>query len=158
MNVEAIRDLYNSNSTARAFFDHAAKRSRNRSETTVERTIQNLSDNGTTISRADVVKFFQKLQDLDCGKFIPGRHNHRSRFAWELELTSVARAAAGEPEDVQVTISSDPEEFDAEDWLLTHDFHLREDFKAQINLPYDLTREEADRLAMFIKALPFETD
>jgi len=101
---------------------------------------------------------FKSLQDLECGKFIPGRHNHRSRFAWEVELTSVARAAAGEPREPQLAESDSGVEDDSDDWLLTHTFHLREDFEAHVDLPYDLTREEADRFAMFIKALPFETE
>lgn len=37
---------------------------------------------------------------------------------------------------------------------LAHSFHLREDFKAEISLPADLTGREAERLALFIKSLP----
>lgn len=92
------------------------------------------------------------------GTFIVGRHNHRSRFAWESQLTFVARAVTGEPGDLQPPVVDDANEWVDNDWLLTHDFHLREDFGAQLNLPYDLTREEADRFAMFVKALPFEAD
>lgn len=48
----------------------------------------------------------------------------------------------GKPEDLQPLVVDDANELEANDWLLTHDFHLREDFRAQVNLPHDLTREE----------------
>ena len=60
MNVDSVRELYKSDSTARAFFDHAATRRRNRSETSVERTMQNLENNGTTVSRADIIDVVQE--------------------------------------------------------------------------------------------------
>lgn len=41
---------------------------------------------------------------------------------------------------------------------LTHRFHLRPDFEVKMKLPADLTKAEADRLALFVVSLPFEDE
>ncbi|MEZ6058509.1 MAG: hypothetical protein R3C01_17545 [Planctomycetaceae bacterium] len=157
VDVSQLKQLYTDNPTAQAFFDHAAQRRRNRWETTVERTIQNLTDEDSAPTRADVVSLFKRLADIGCRQFIVGRHNHRSRFSWETELTALARLAAGEPQELEPVDEAQEEEAE-DDWLLTHRYHLREDYEMQIDLPYDLTKEEAGRLAAFFQTLPFESD
>jgi len=69
----------------------------------------------------------------------------------------LARLAAGEPQELEPVDESQEEEAE-DDWLLTHRYHLREDYEMQIDLPYDLTKEEAGRLAAFFQTLPFESD
>jgi hypothetical protein len=38
---------------------------------------------------------------------------------------------------------------------LRHEFQLRDGYKVAMDLPSDMTEKEAERLALFIKALPF---
>jgi len=40
------------------------------------------------------------------------------------------------------------------DWI-THSFHLRPDLTLELDLPADLTAQEAARIARFVEALPF---
>jgi len=40
--------------------------------------------------------------------------------------------------------------------FLTHRFHLRSEFEVALQLPEDLTQEEAERMALWIQALPFD--
>jgi hypothetical protein len=42
------------------------------------------------------------------------------------------------------------------DQLVTHEFWLRHDFCIRVALPYDLTADEAHRLAEAIRTFPFE--
>ena len=155
VDTEQLTKLYADNTTAQAFFDHAATRKRNRWETSVERTIDNLTNAGHDVSRGDIVSLFKSLAEIGCGQFIVGRHNYRSRFSWETELTGLARLAAGEPQQLEQA-EDYPEEGGDEDWLLQHRYHLREDYELTLDLPYDLSREEAARLSAFIQTLPFE--
>ena len=157
MDSDALEQLYSENTTAQAFFDHAARRRRTRWETTVERTMENLANDGHDVTRADIVRLFKRLAEIGCGQFIVGRHNHRSRFSWETELTGIARVAAGESQELEPIDESRGDESE-EDWLLEHSYHLREEYELKMSLPYDLTRDEADRLAGFIKTLPFECE
>jgi hypothetical protein len=156
-NVDGLREFYKKNAVARWFLDHAAQRERGRAETSVERTQGILKEHDHEVSRGDIVDLYQALEKLNCGKFIPGRRGRPSRFAWTESIVSVGKAAAGEPE----VISSAPEPAAAAvevSETLTHAYHLRPDTQVTIELPTDLSLQEAERLAAFIKTLPMEQD
>ena len=155
LNIDQLRELYSSNPTARAFLDTAAQRERNQSETKVERVLKVLNSDGYDISRGQVIDVFKSLQDIGCGQFVPGRHGWPSRFVWSAEMISVGRAAAGESRDVAELATDESES--KYDWL-THSFYLRSDAEVSLELPNDLTPDEAERLAMFVRALPFDRD
>jgi hypothetical protein len=157
VNIDGLRSLYRSNPTARAFLDHAADRERDRAETTVERTQAILRDGGRDTSRGEIVELFQKLEQLACGKFIVGRWNKHSRFAWSVSIVSVGKAAAGEQQAVSPIQESEPESQDEAE-TLEHSYHLRPELCIEIKLPVDLTEQEARRLADFIRTLPLDRD
>jgi len=95
-NIDTLRQLYAQNAVARAFFDHAARRERDQSETKVDRILVLLRAEGHEFRRREVIDLFRKLQDQGCGQFIEGRRGWPSRFVWSAGLTSVGRAASGE--------------------------------------------------------------
>jgi hypothetical protein len=157
VNIEGLRELYKSNLIASSFLDHAAQRERDRGETSVERAQTILRDEGTEASRGQIVDFYQRLEQLGCGKFIVGRWNKHSRFSWSVSIVSVGKAAAGEQEvvhNIPETGAESAEEVDS----LDHSFHLRPGTSVSIELPIDLTTQEAERLAAFIKTLPMNQD
>ena len=47
-------------------------------------------------------------------------------------------------------------EVEEDELVVTHRFHLRPDFTVEVELPEDLSRREADRLALFFCAIPLE--
>ena len=159
MDPQPFRDLYESDSTAKAFFDNFARRRRSRWETPVVRTVANLRNDGNTdISNGRIITLFKALEALGVGTFIVGRHSHKSRFVWTVRNTDLARAAIGETTDIPDPPESDAPESESDEFALEHSYNLREDFAVDFELPVDLTEGEAKRLSSFIKSLPFGDD
>jgi hypothetical protein len=120
--------------------------------------LTNLRNAGHEFGRPDLIAVFRGLEQIGCGNFKTGRRGWPSRFEWITEITSVGRAAIGEQEEVQ-QIEAATEEVGADeiDWL-THTFHLRPNVEIELDLPMDLSPNEAARFAQFIATLPFEHD
>src|SRR6266699_4468004 len=99
-NIDTLRQLYKQSGVAKAFFDNAARRERDQSETKVDRTLVLLRTEGHEFRRREVIDLFRKLQEQGCGQFVEGRRGWPSRFVWSAGLTSVGRAAAGESQPI----------------------------------------------------------
>src|ERR1017187_3388139 len=99
-NIDVLRQLYLESPVAKAFFDHAARRERDQSETKVDRILILLRAEGHVFPRRDIITLFRKIQEQGCGQFVEGRRGWPSRFVWSAGLTSVGRAAAGESEPI----------------------------------------------------------
>src|SRR5205814_3568836 len=95
-NIDMLRQLYRQSPVAQAFFDHAARRERDQSETKVDRILILLNAEGHAFPRRDIIALFRKLQEQGCGQFVEGRRGWPSRFVWSSGLISVGRAASGE--------------------------------------------------------------
>ncbi|WP_127475145.1 hypothetical protein [Sulfurivermis fontis] len=158
MKEEDLKDLYGKSEVAKAFLDHMASRQRAQSETKVDRILRVLNDEGFEFSRGDIVDLFQKLEEIECGQFVVGRHGWPSRFVWNASSLTVSRMASGEgPELTEIEENEEAEELpEEEEELLTHTFNLRPDLTITIDLPQDLTAKEAERLSLFVKSLPME--
>jgi hypothetical protein len=152
--IEKLKRLYNSDTTAQRFLEHAASRQRNQSETNVDRALQILRNDGHDVTRQQIISMFQGLEDCGCGQFVAGRRGWPSRFIWATAMISVGRAATGEQEEVEQLGEEMMEPTGEKDWI-THSFHLRPDLTLELDLPADLTAQEATRIARFVEALPF---
>src|ERR1035441_2984276 len=106
-NIELLRQLYRESPVAQAFFDHAAKRERDQSETKVDRILILLRAEGHAFPRRDIINLFRRLEEQGCGQFVEGRRGWPSRFVWSAGLTSVGRAAVGEPQTIEHISSED---------------------------------------------------
>jgi hypothetical protein len=106
-NIDTLRQLYNDSPVAKAFFDHAARRERDQSETKVDRILVRLRADGHEFRRREIIDLFRKMQDQGLGQFVEGRHGWASRFVWSTGLTSVGRAAIGEPQLIEHISSED---------------------------------------------------
>ena len=106
-NIETLLQLYNDSPIAKAFFDYAARRERDQSETKVDRILVRLRADGHEFRRREVIELFRKMQDQGLGQFVEGRHGWPSRFVWSTGLTSVGRAATGEPQILEHISSED---------------------------------------------------
>ncbi len=152
------------NKTFSVAFDVFKRREKDSKETTVDRLEKVIQSEGHSPQRGDVVSLFKELESAGCGKFWVGRRGAPSRFAWDVSLRSVGRAAASitdrvddMAEDTEEDEEADFESGSAEDEAITHSFHLRPGVCVRFSLPADLTPKEASRLADFVKTLPFDT-
>jgi hypothetical protein len=159
----AIRSFNSSDSNAKIIFDHLAKFQNNMGETKVDQLAWRLSESlQNPPSRWDIIKFFRKLEVLHCGKLVEGRKGKKTRFVWGSNLTDVAKVAAGQNVKIGVTppgtgaeLGGAAEEPGA-NGLVDHPFKLRKDLDICLQLPVDLTKAEATRLATFVQSLPFD--
>ena len=155
VNIAGLRAFYHESRFARAFLDHAANRENKQSETTVERALTILNERGVEATRGDAVEMFKRFEDLGCGKSLWGRRGKPSRIAWSASIVSVGRAAVGE-QQVVATIPETDENSDEAEEVLSHSYHLRPDYAVALELPTDLTNQEARRLAGYIRTLSME--
>ena len=89
-NIDNLRQLYRQSPVAKAFFDHAARRERDQSETKVDRILVLLRAEGHEFRRREVIDLFRKLQDQGCGQFVARRSSpDLTRNDTESELRSL---------------------------------------------------------------------
>jgi hypothetical protein len=147
--VGVLQALYKTSAPAAKVLGNFATRKRDRKVIEVARLEEILPD----LSRGEIVDVFKKLAELGFGSFLVGRRGAASRFVWDVSLCSVGRAAMGQ--GTVKAVSEEPDEEERPTLTIRHEFSLRPDFKAQIELPVNLTAREAARLADFLRTLPF---
>ena len=157
-----LRELYRDNEVARRLFDDFAGRRKDRSMTPASRAAY-LAD----ASHGEIIALFRELDRLRVGEFKIGRRGSKTRIEWLFSMRSLGEVAKGEanqPEEIDPAQLADrdaPEdeslEADADDteWIV-HPFQLRPDLRVSIKLPTNLTSKEAERLAGFIRQVPFD--
>ncbi|WP_018691226.1 hypothetical protein [Algicola sagamiensis] len=156
MKSEALRSLYNTNTTAKIFFDFLSSKTKNVKVSTVESTVSVVSRTEPKVSRKDVVEMFEKLDELECGQYIRGRIGHKARFEWDINALHIARFSTGE----EPILEFYPQSFDGQTQefveMRVHRFNLRENMEVELTLPLDLSENEAKRLSSFVLCLPFD--
>ncbi|SRR5579883_39983 len=161
--IAGLRGLYQENEAAKALFDKFAERKKHSRET--------LATRAASLARCDyrdMVAILKQLAALGVGKFKAGRRGSVSRMVWSYHLRSIGAAAQGSesylqdvPADAELSEDDDWSEapellFDEEDDFIEHTFQLRPDVRIAVRLPKDITSKEAERLAGFVRQLPFE--
>lgn len=161
IDIRRLKALYADSGFNKSVFQFFAQRGRTSSETTVERMLQVLQQTGVeTGSRKDVLELFRGLEEAHCGEFVIGRRGHSSRFLWRVSLIDVGKVAAGEVAPIG-TLTNASERLAIEEEVRTswleHAYNLRPDSRVTLSLPADLTKQEAGRLADFVRSLPFDS-
>lgn len=157
MNIQQLREAYNSDPNVAAICDEMASRERNQSETKLTRMLARLSNNGSSVKKNDAIAAFRRLEECGCGQYIVGRHGWPSRFVWSVGSLAACHAAQGSIESVDPLPETDEDvETEIELDAVTHYLRLREDFDVELQLPDDLTAREAQRLCSFISAVPLD--
>ena len=160
VDIESLQVLYRKSPVAQFFFDHAASRGKNQVETKVDSVLRLCKEEGIEASRREVVALFKEMDRAACGQFIIGRKGWPSRFHWKTSIIEVGHAVTGE-DDHQIEVEEGREAGDERNGEiddLIHTFFLRPGLRVQVELPEDLTQEEAARFSTFIQSLPFESD
>jgi hypothetical protein len=161
--VPGLRDLYQSNDAAHRLLERFARRKNDAKFTTAARAADLAG-----ASHTEIIALFRKLDEFGAGKFKVGRHGSASRMEWLFSVRSLGAAAqgvTGQPEAIDPTQVEDSEaeaenersEAGSGEWI-THTFQLRPDQRVTIKLPVNLTAKEAERLASFIRQVPFDAD
>jgi hypothetical protein len=169
VNIHGLKSLYLVDPVAKLVLDHFSKFANNMGSTKIDQLLWTLSNEQNPPTRWEVIKFFQKLQELGCGSLIVGRRGKKTRFTWSSNLTDVSKAAAGEDIKIgAVPTAAEAEQAEDEaangelesggDDLVDHSFRLRRDLNVRLRLPASLTNAEAARLAAFIQTLPFDEE
>jgi hypothetical protein len=155
--VKQIRKLYEKSEAAKAFFEWAADRQKDAAETRIER-LEYMADLG----HREAIELARTLSEIGCGEFVVGRRGAKSRVKWNYSLRSMGEAAKGEIAELKHVSSEAEQDDDLEDEVeieenaIRHTFQLRPDNTVTIDLPSDLSKKEAERLATFIQSLPFD--
>jgi hypothetical protein len=154
VNKVQLRALYKNDPIAKQLFDDLASRTNNYREQKVDRTANRLH-----VDQASVREVFKRLQLAGCGRLIPGRRGHVTRFEWYLGMVEVGKYAAQQASNLPVVEPTEPEpEIEADSVAasgdFTHSFQLRADRVVSITLPADFTSAEAARLGTWLSTLP----
>jgi hypothetical protein len=149
-----LKQCYVKDRVVKLVCDEMASRDRNQNETKMERMLLLLSRScDEEVRKSELIGAFRLLEDAGCGQYVEGRRGWPSRFVWSVRSLDVADAARGQRSLEPTTDGGAEEEAD----MIEHTFALRPDLTVSFELPDDLTKAEAARLAAFLGALPFET-
>lgn len=114
------------------------------------------------LERWEVVRVFKALEKIGLGEFKLGRKGAESRFEAYHRLTDIAAIARGNaaaiPDRNEDISNQKPGSHDTsaaiQDLVPSHTLVLRANPIVRVEIPFDITVEEADRLAAFVKSLP----
>lgn len=125
------------------------------------------------VKRSRIVAALKMLQELGFGTYIKGAHGHPSRFGFahlqrpdRLALQATGAEDDELPDDFSTTgpdeaLRSMPGQLaslEENSNHVAHRFRLRESIDVVFSLPRDLTYQEAKRLSLWIKSLPFDSE
>lgn len=100
--------------------------------------------------RGDAIEFLKELESVGLGKFLAGRRQQVSRFKWNVSAKTFAREFIARHQR-----ASNGEDTLRTSELHTHRFLVRPGIEVEFQLPLNFSPDEANRLADFIKTLPF---
>lgn len=98
VNIEELKQVYNTDPKAKVIFDSYAARQRGRQDTTTPRMRRVLKEKGIDMSIRELSDFYLRMQKAGVGRCISGRKGRVNRFVWGFHLKSVAEAAQGKIE------------------------------------------------------------
>jgi hypothetical protein len=166
LQIESLRRLYATNRCAKALLDYAASKSgaAGSAHLTVDSLQAILAAEQTSVGRRELTGTLRQFAGAGCGRFVAGRRGQPSRFVWAAPLSTLSASVLGAKPSAATAKTSPPaglpvertEPNPGERGMFSHPFRLRPKLIVALNLPEDLTAQEADRLAQFITALPFK--
>ncbi|UTV30811.1 hypothetical protein [Photobacterium atrarenae] len=157
LNKKSLISLTEDNSVVYEILDYIyQERVVNRAETNVSRLVTQLNRyNGSDMSRRQIISAFRQMEECGAGRLIKGAHGHPTRFSWaDIGMIQIANIALAYDEDIVELFPS--VEVNHETYV--HTLQLRHGYDFEIELPTDLTADEAERIASVIQGLCIELD
>jgi hypothetical protein len=158
MELERLKSFYRQSKGVQAICDHLAAEEKNQTETQLKRVLWQLEEDGSDFRRSEIIEAFRALEEAGCGRYVEGRRGWPSRFVWAVPSLHLAAAAKGQRGLQRDEDSEEDSSVEDDEELIEHCFVLRPGLVVALELPSDLSRSEADRLAAFVQALPFDED
>jgi hypothetical protein len=161
---EALKYLYKQSNYS-PFWRFLGKTQRNSKSTDITILIKGTDDEiGLEYERRKLaIDFFRGLEKSGVGKLIVGRRGKHTRFEWQYQFRDVMQLietiigeeqnSSKEQGELVKNAYKLPSEAEAKPIDFPYKYPLRENYIISINLPLNLTENEADRLCAFIKAL-----
>ena len=143
INEDKLRAKYKKDPLFRMFMDVLAAASKDYRLLTVGQLCDLLTKAGAHVYRHDAVRMFQSTHGENRGWFTIGRRGHSSRFDFYASSKAMAESAIGKASHAATPA------------LLTHKFRLRQNLEISLELPSDLLAKEVERIADFLRTLPF---
>jgi hypothetical protein len=130
--------------------------------TTVDFLHEKFMEQGLHIRRSEVIDVLKACADEGVGTFYTGRHGKKSRIVWRKDRSEFAKdilRQRGQPsgettEEPAPDATAQTEEENSSIPMMRYPFILRTKLEISVELPKDLTVQEANRLSDFIKTLP----
>ena len=163
-NQSQLQGLLRDDPLAASFFLCRIAVSERAAETSLDDVSRWATRNGRFFQHNDLVQAARRLENLGVGRFIIGRKGHVSRLQWASTFDQMGVTYDGnelfvsqnQPEDTEQVPNVSPSTIDKPTAsLLSHTFRLRPNMTITFEIPENLDKGEADRLAAFIQTLPF---
>lgn len=100
--------------------------------------------------RTDAIEYLKRLETLGLGKFYNGRRQKVTRFKWNISAKTFGREFIARHQR-----GSGGHECLPSSERHVHRFLVRPGLEVEFSLPLNLSQDEANRLADYIKTLPF---
>lgn len=143
VNKSEIKEIYMGNPSAKVVLDALNNYQKNVKETKLGNLHTELEGK---VSYKDILTVAKQLSAVGVGNLVVGRRGSPTRIVWNVPVTNLGKYAQGQIEDLESEPCTK---------MLEHSFPVRPDMNFKAVLPSDLTQSEANRLADFIRTLPF---
>lgn len=182
-----IKEIAKENQQSKTIFNALAARQRTRKVTDVRQFYYKLLNEGAKLSKEDVIHTFKRLEDAGAGSLIIGRKNKPDRFEWNYSIKKIASAAVGSQVKKPIKNKKEQYNFNKElrrkrkrlspDELRTEvsqllsnvsfknltaviatSINIRDNFSVKLELPLNLTKEDADKISKTIYSLVQERE
>jgi len=136
------RDLqkrYKTDPKFRTLMDFFADQPKDVGVISVDELAEKMGDAGIAVHRHEIIQMLRALEGGNRGWMWLGRRNSKTRFEFSASskmMAEVARRSSKAP--------------------IVHTFRLRPELEVSFELPIDLTHKEVNRIAEFLKTLPFD--
>ena len=107
----------------------------------------------------DLVKVLKFLDEQSFGDFVVGRKGKESRITWRYNPQDIGKVGISKGA-ILGNLSKKLADFDGGEISLfetiKHSFHLRADYKLEIDLPTDFNQRDLSRLVRWLETIPFD--
>jgi hypothetical protein len=134
-----LQKRYKTDPKFRTLMDFFATQEEDYRVITVDELAEKMSSTGIHAHRHEIIQLLRALEGGNRGWVWLGRRNNKTRFEFAASSKAIAKAAR--------QTSKAP---------VVHKFRLRPDLEVSFELPIDLSHKDVNRIAEFLKTLPFE--